>query len=72
MTEKFNPIVSVGVHSALSYARTIFVLALTALLLTACIEPMENYEHPAEPRFEGQYAPLDPVIGDSIKVVFSE
>ena len=69
MTQNYNLIANVGAHSALSRAWTFFVLALTVLLLTACIEPMENYEHPAEPRFEGQYAPTDPIIGDSIKVV---
>ncbi len=45
------------------------VAAMAALLFIANIEPMENYENPSYPRFEGQYAPVNPQIGDGIKIV---
>ena len=48
-------------------------LALIAVIVTFLfiinIEPMENYENPNYPRFEGQYAPANPQIGDSVRIV---
>lgn len=43
--------------------------AIVAILFIANIEPMENYENPSYPRFEGQYAPINPQIGDTVKIV---
>ena len=45
------------------------VAIVIALLFIANIEPMENYENPSYPRFEGQYAPANPQVGDSVKIV---
>ena len=69
MRDQFNAISTLRIHDLVPRGWTICIFVVVALLLTACIEPMENYEHPAEPRFEGQYAPPTPEIGDNIKVV---
>lgn len=47
----------------------IALIGSISLLFIASIEPMENYENPNYPRFEGQYAPLNPQVGDDIKIV---